>query len=99
VSTNLILAPEAEQDLDDAYQWYEDRRRGLGHDFLERVDASLQLIRRWPEAQAIVWEGYRRALVRRFPCAIFYEVTGSDVIVYGVMHTARDEQKWRDRLT
>jgi hypothetical protein len=30
----LILAPEAVQDIAEGYAWYEDRRPGLGEDFL-----------------------------------------------------------------
>ena len=29
----LIIAPEAQQDIDEAYSWYEDRRYGLGEAF------------------------------------------------------------------
>jgi hypothetical protein len=30
--------PEAEADLADAYRWYEDKRVGLGDEFLDTVD-------------------------------------------------------------
>jgi len=46
----------------------------------------------------VVFETYRRALVRRFPYAVFYEYADEKVIVYCVMHTARDPNKWRERL-
>ena len=47
---------------------------------------------------AVVHEEYRRALIRRFPYAVFYAVTEAEVIIYGVFHTARDPEKWRLRL-
>jgi hypothetical protein len=50
-------------------------------------------IRRAPERHSIIHESYRRALVRRFPFAAFYEYVGGRVIVYGVFHTARDPGK------
>ena len=34
----LVLAPEAESDIAEAYAWYEDRRAGLGEEFLSSVD-------------------------------------------------------------
>jgi len=67
MAADLILAPEAEQDIAEAYAWYEARRVGLGEDFLTSVDACLQAIRRTPEACAAVHESYRRGLLRRFP--------------------------------
>ena len=98
MSTKLVVAPEAEEDIDAAYGWYEARRRGLGAEFLDRVDACVQVLLRWPLAFEIVHENYRRSLVRRFPYAVFYEYADGTVTIYAVFHTARDPQKWRDRL-
>lgn len=37
----LIIASETEQDVDEAYSWYEDHRQGLREEFLTCEDASL----------------------------------------------------------
>jgi len=34
------IRPEAENDLKEAFSWYEDKRQGLAHDFLLQVDAA-----------------------------------------------------------
>lgn len=47
---NLIIRPEAEEDLVGAFSWYEDKRQGLGYDFLLQVEAGLKYIERLPEA-------------------------------------------------
>ena len=72
----LVIAPEAEWDVAEAYVWYEGRRAGLGEEFLSSVDACLQSIRRLPEMYPVVHEAYRRSLIRRFPYAVFYECRG-----------------------
>ena len=95
---SLVLAPEAESDVLEAYGWYEDRRRGLGDEFVSCVDACVSAIIRHPDLHAIVFAEYRRAMVRRFPYAVFYESTGDSVIVYAIFHTTRDPEKWRQRL-
>ena len=95
----LILAPEAAQDIAEGYAWYELRRPGLGEDFLSCIEACLQAICRTPEMHSIVHESYRRGLVRRFPYAVFYEYSEGTVTVYGVFHTSRDPEKWRQRLS
>ena len=51
-----------------------------------------------PEMHEFVHENCRRALVRRFPYAVFYEYADQTVTVYRVFHTARDPRKWRERL-
>ena len=99
MSVELVIAAEAEHDIVEAYAWYEGRRAGLGEEFLSCVDACIQVICRMPEMHAVVHEGYRRGLVRRFPYAVFYEYTNDRVTVYGVFHTSRDPQKWRQRLS
>lgn len=98
MAAELIVGPEAAQDIADAYAWYERRRTGLGEEFLSCVDACIEAIRRMPEMHATVHENYRRGLVRRFPYAVFYEHANFTVTVYAVFHTSRDPHKWRLRL-
>ncbi|MDZ7288316.1 MAG: type II toxin-antitoxin system RelE/ParE family toxin [candidate division KSB1 bacterium] len=98
MAAKLIIAPEAEQDISEAYAWYENRRIGLGEEFLSCVDACIQAICRMPEMYAVAHENYRRGLVRRFPYSIFYEYEDNTVTVYCVFHNSRDPQKWRERL-
>lgn len=74
MDVELIIAPEAQQDVDDAYTWYEDRRFGLGEEFLGCVDACIQAICRTPELYMKVHEEYRRASVRRFPYIFFMRI-------------------------
>src|SRR5688572_22162121 len=69
MAAEIIIAPEAEQDLAEAYAWYEARRIGLGEEFVTAVDACFEHIRRTPEGYGTVHETYRRALTRRFPYA------------------------------
>lgn len=98
MAARLIIAPEVEHDLADAYEWYEERQPGLGDEFLGCVDACVQRIRQGPTHYAPIHENHRRALVRRFPYAIFYEFDDGVVTVYCVIHTSRDPAKWRRRL-
>ncbi len=98
MAAELIMAPEAEQDIAEAYGWYEGRRAGLGEEFLGCVDACIQAICRTPEMHATIHENYRRGLVRRFPYAVFYEYAAGTVTVYCVFHTSQDPDKWRQRL-
>ena len=95
---NLILLPEAERDLAEAYAWYEERRPGLGAELLESVEQKLLTVRQRPELFAFVHKQYRRALVQRFPYAIFYEHVEDSIVVYSIFHCAQDPEKWRRRL-
>jgi plasmid stabilization system protein ParE len=98
MAAELIVAPEAEQDMDESYRWYESRRTGLGEEFLDCVDACIQAICRTPKMHATIHENYRRGLVRRFPYAVFYDYDGTSVTVYTIFHTSQNPDKWRERL-
>ena len=76
MAAELILAPEAEQDLAEAYEWYENRRPGLGEEFLSCADACFTAIQRTPEMHNVVHESYRRGLVRRFSVSYLLRIFG-----------------------
>lgn len=96
----LTFVPKAQIDLAEAYRWYEQTRPGLGLEFLHCIEIALRSIERNPLIYPVVYETYRRALVRRFPFAIFFEFKNpaNACIVYAVFHCSQDPDKWRDRL-
>ena len=44
----ISFAPEAAKDLDDAVEWYESERKGLGKLFAKTIDESVLRIARYP---------------------------------------------------
>jgi len=48
----LIIRPEAEEDMSQIFEWYEERRKGLGYNFLLQADAGLRFIEKNPLAFA-----------------------------------------------
>jgi plasmid stabilization system protein ParE len=44
VPISLILTVKAQEDLDDAFQWYEDQEPGLGKEFIRCIDANIAKI-------------------------------------------------------
>ena len=99
MAAELIITPEAASDIDKAFDWYEEQRRGLGSTFLTNVDACIQAICRMPNRHPAVMGDYRRALVRRFPYAIIYAFVDETVTVGCVFHTSQNPDKWRERLS
>ena len=95
--SGVILRPAAEADLQDAYEWYEQREAGLGMEFLRCVDSCVQLIRRHPEIYPTIHRHLRQGLVRRFPYSVMYFTAGDNVIITSVFHVARDPKIWKRR--
>lgn len=103
MTPRLVVRPEAEADIDEAYAWYEDRVTGLGDQFLDAVGESIGHVREAPQRFPIVLRDadliIRRALVDRFPFGVFFiwgEETG-DTSVIACMHARRDPRSWRRR--
>jgi toxin ParE1/3/4 len=94
----LVLEPEAEADLLDAFEWYERQRTGLGHEFIDCVDDVLERISESPQLYAPTYCGVRQAFVRRFPYVVCFLIEADNISVIAVMHGRQDPREWQSRL-
>ena len=97
MSREIILRPEAETELTEAFEWYEERVPGLGSAFLLAVDAVFRGIIRNPQQYPVIHKATRRALVRRFPYQVLFVIETSRVVVLAVFHVKRDPKRWQER--
>lgn len=86
-------------DLDEACDWYERQRRGLSVYFMTRVDECIKRIAAAPNSFANASGNYRRALVKRFPYAVFYQYDGRQITICAIFHTSRNPRTWERRLS
>lgn len=99
MSDRLILLQEAKTDLQEAFNWYEDKSLGLGFELLRCAEATLMSIDRTPLIYPAVYEDYRRALMRRFPFAIFFELDNQNRrVIYSVFHCSQHPDRWTRQL-
>ena len=95
---HVIVRPAAAADIEDAFQWYEARRPGLGDEFLLALNSTRTRVRDHPEAYPVLHRTTRRALLpRRFPYGLFYRVYGEAIVIVACMHAKRDPQQWQRR--
>jgi plasmid stabilization system protein ParE len=97
MSRELIIRPEAEADIAQAFGWYEARVSGLGSEFLLVLDAAFNSIVRNPNLYPHVHKRVRRALTRKFPFAIFFVAERKKIVVLSVFHVKRNPQAWKKR--
>jgi plasmid stabilization system protein ParE len=93
----VIVRPGAQADIREAALWYESRRPGLGSEFTLRFDALLERIAHNPLQFPEIGSGVRRALLQRFPYAIYFVVTASPVVI-AVLHQRRHPDTWKQRV-
>jgi plasmid stabilization system protein ParE len=99
MSHSLIIRPEAEQDIQDAFAWYETQSSQLGSEFVRAIDVSLSGIGRNPFAYAVIRKPIRRTLIRRFPFGIFYVVDQDAIAVIACLHGKRDPTQRLNKWT
>jgi plasmid stabilization system protein ParE len=99
VTPELIIRPEAETEIGEAFYWYEEKVSGLGSDFILNLDAAIHAILRNPLLYPTLHKNIRRVLLRRFPYQVFFSYEENRVVVLAVFHGKRDPKIWRHRST
>ena len=92
----LIVKPPAELDINEAAQWYDSKRAGLGEQFIHAVEEKLLLIEDNPNLYQVRYKATRLALIKRFPFAIHYTIEQEVVYVLAVLSTSRNPKIWED---
>lgn len=93
----VVVRAEAIRDIEQARDYLELQRQGLGQAFLSRVDETLEQIRGMPRLYAVVWRNIRAARLRQFTYVVYYRVHRSNVEVLALLHGSRDTPTWKKR--
>ncbi len=97
MSLPVVLRAEAQAEFDEAFDYYERQRPGLGLAFLARVQDVFDRIGMNPHMHAIVLADIRKAVVAKFPYSVFYRAEPARVQVIAVFHSSRDPAIWQGR--
>jgi len=98
MSLPLVFHPNVQDEVDEAYRWYEQQSAGLGDDFLAALEEVSDRLRQTPEVHQTIYQDVRRALPRRFPYGVYYRIHDDRVEVIAVQHTRRDPSSWQSRV-
>ncbi|MGA9777547.1 MAG: type II toxin-antitoxin system RelE/ParE family toxin [Verrucomicrobiia bacterium] len=94
---HVVSHPEADEELEAAALWYEERQSGLGEDFLDEFERTLRRIVAEPERWRKIRGDNRKLNFHRFPFAIVYSVRADILYLKAVMHLHRRPFYWRHR--
>jgi len=90
--------PDADVEITEAAQYYEERLAGLGSDLLGEVERALDQILTNPEASQRIARRVRRKPLWRFPYNLIYAVYPDRIRIVACAHQKRRPFYWRKRL-
>lgn len=93
----LAFHPLVQEEVRDAYLFYESRKTGLGDEFIDALDQHLHLISDNPNLFAVDFKEVRKAPLKRFPFSVYYEIYEDEIFVYSVFHQSRKPKDWKER--
>lgn len=98
MSRTIRFRPQVADDLQQTAAWYEERRSGLGDEFLDEFDNAINKLQRLPRGYTADDLGIRACRFGKFPYVIFFRVETDTITVFAVMFGARDRSAWIDRV-
>ena len=93
----VVFTQAARAELIDAQDWYEREAAGLGRRFREAIDALVERMSSNPRQFPVVYKNVRRALLRRFPYALFFVIDNNALLVIACFHGSRNPSHWQGR--
>ena len=91
-----VLAPEAEDDVSNAFLWYRHRNALAADAFRTEVFETIERIGDAPLGRAPDVNGNRNRVLKHFPYTVWYEVQNQIVTILAVAHHRRRPNYWRD---
>lgn len=97
MTLQAVFRRAARAEFDGAALWYEERRPGLGRQFVAEVERALGSAAETPRRFPLRHEDIRCVQVRRFPYSIFYREEQDRIVVLAVFHARREPVIWQQR--
>ena len=95
--TLFRILPEASEELEASVHYYESQQTGLGLAFLSEFKRTRKRIEELPDAGRAVRGDIRRRPIYRFPYAVLYRTTDTEIVIVAVAHRRRRPGFWRGR--
>ncbi len=95
---NYSFHPFAKAELNEATDYYEACRPGLGAEFVREVYSAIQRIILFPKAWSKISKNTRRCLANRFPYGIIYQIVKDEILIIAINQLNRKPRDFRNRL-
>ena len=88
----ITFHPLAEKEYLESVSWYEENRTGLGLQYIQTLEKTLNTIETNPYLYQVKKQVYREAMLKIFPYIIVYKIYPKQkrVNVLSIFHTSRN---------
>lgn len=94
---NLIIKPEAENDIDEAIEWYKAQNKELCPKFLNEIEECFDKIVNHPEHYQKRYREIRIIFTKKFPYGIYYLVKRESLFILAILHNKQNPEVVHER--
>lgn len=95
----IDISQAAEDDIREAFTWYEDQKSDLGRIFQEYINNAIESIQTNPFKTQIRYANIRIYFLDKFPYGIHFKINEfkKSILIIAVFHTSIFPEKWQER--
>lgn len=93
---SVVFRPQAQADALDARTWYANHSASAAELFVAELTATVDRVADHPTAFPTVHNSIRRAVLHRFPYAVYFVLQEEAIVVLAV-HGRQDPERWKSR--
>lgn len=94
----LFFHPDVAKDIKDAFNWYEDKAKGLGNSFINELEIAYDRVSQMPNSWLNFEYGFKRYILPRFPFSVIYKEEIDKIFIVTVMHNRQKPDYWMERI-
>ena len=98
MTLSVVFRRAAIAEFEDAADWYESERSGLGEEFSAELNTAIAKAVADPGLYQFQYGDVRGVAARRFPYVVYFRVRDDKLVVFAVFHSSRDPAIWQRRL-
>ncbi|MCX7140837.1 MAG: type II toxin-antitoxin system RelE/ParE family toxin [Proteobacteria bacterium] len=97
MTLRIVFRRAAKSEFENAANWYEVQRTGLGEEFVSEIEQALAQAAAAPQRYPVVLGDIQRTVARRFPFSVYFRVRSDTLVVLAVFHGRRNPTIWQRR--
>jgi len=94
----IRILKSAKEDLKEGFHFYESQQAGLGAYFLESLSSDINSLQLFAGIHSIHFEEYHQLLSKRFPFAVYYQVSKNKIMIHAVVDCRRNPAWIRNKF-